>query len=84
MQSVGFSMTLRTDIFLYTEKLSYDFSSTITVFTFSSVFFFYSFGIPGMFAVDGNLDFPLFLCKQFEEFNYQSFADFMQSKWAAV
>ena len=40
--------------------------------------------IPGMFAVDGNLDFPLFLCKQFEEFNYQSFADFMQSKWAAV
>ena len=24
LQSVGFSMTLRTDIFLYTEKLSYD------------------------------------------------------------
>ena len=57
--------------------------SQFSLFALSSLFF-YSFGIPGMFAVDGNLDFPLFLCKQFEEFNYQSFADFMQSKWAAV
>ena len=60
-----------------------NFSSAIRVFTFCSVLFCFVLilHIPGTFAVD----FRLFHCKlQFEEFNYQSIADFMRSKWAAV
>ena len=59
------------------------------VFIFSFVMFclkhiFFILHIAETLAVDGSTDFQLFYRKQFEEFNYQSFADFMQSKWAAV
>ena len=59
-----------------------NFTSAIRVFFFCPVLFCFVLilHIPGTFAVD----FQLFHCKQFEEFNYQSIADFMQSKWAAV